>query len=241
MPAYRHRLPQLSDEVFLTDGGIETTLIFLEGLELPDFAAFHLLRDANGRAALDKYFRTHAAIAAQRGAGFVLESPTWRASPDWAEPLRLSLEALAEQLRTNAQAITVATFTNTIKAVVMYEKYYTPEQLETLKQRAETLGADRIQQAQADWQTLIAEVRAEMEKGTDPRSEHMQILAARWQALIDAFTGGNPEIRAALQKLYEGEGADQASHQMVDPDVMDYVAQAMNDERGRGRVGERET
>jgi len=48
MTAYRRGLPQLRDEFFLTDGGIETTLIFLEGLELPDFAAFDLLRRPDG-------------------------------------------------------------------------------------------------------------------------------------------------------------------------------------------------
>jgi S-methylmethionine-dependent homocysteine/selenocysteine methylase len=50
MAKYRNQLPQLSDEIFITDGGIETTLIFHEGLELPDFAAFHLLRDKAYRA-----------------------------------------------------------------------------------------------------------------------------------------------------------------------------------------------
>jgi hypothetical protein len=49
---YRNRLPQLSGGLFLTDGGIETTLIFHDGLELPYFAAFHLLRGRNGREAL---------------------------------------------------------------------------------------------------------------------------------------------------------------------------------------------
>ena len=59
MARYRNALPQLGGELFLTDGGIETTLIFQEGLELPDFAAFHLLKDSKGEAALGKYFRTN--------------------------------------------------------------------------------------------------------------------------------------------------------------------------------------
>src|SRR5690349_14448359 len=69
MARYRHALPQLGDDLFLTDGGIETTLIFNEGLELPDFAAFHLLRTADGTAALRKYFRTYADLAQRFGAG----------------------------------------------------------------------------------------------------------------------------------------------------------------------------
>jgi S-methylmethionine-dependent homocysteine/selenocysteine methylase len=63
MTKYRSRLPQLDGGLFLTDGGIETTLIFLEGLELPYFAAFHLMEDAGGRAALHNYYAHYAEIA----------------------------------------------------------------------------------------------------------------------------------------------------------------------------------
>jgi len=69
MARYRDALPQLTGRLFLTDGGIETTLIFHEGLDLPDFAAFHLLKTAQGEAALRKYFRTYAEIAKRYGAG----------------------------------------------------------------------------------------------------------------------------------------------------------------------------
>lgn len=92
-------MPQLSGGFFLTDGGIETTLIFHEGLELPYFAAFHLLKDEAGREALRKYFRTYAALARRYETGLVLESPTWRANPDWASKLGYSAEALAEANR----------------------------------------------------------------------------------------------------------------------------------------------
>ena len=83
MPRYRHNLPQLSGDLFLTDGGIETTLIFHDGLELPYFAAFDLLKNEEGTEVLRKYFRTYASIAKDHGVGFVLESATWRASSDW--------------------------------------------------------------------------------------------------------------------------------------------------------------
>jgi S-methylmethionine-dependent homocysteine/selenocysteine methylase len=99
MARYRNSLPQLSGGVFLTDGGIETTLIFHEGLDLPCFAAFHLLKDAAGEAALGKYFRTYAELANRYGVGCVLESATWRASPDWGAKLGYSREALAEANR----------------------------------------------------------------------------------------------------------------------------------------------
>jgi homocysteine S-methyltransferase len=102
MAHYRKALPQLAGGPFLTDGGIETTLIFHEGLELPHFAAFHLLRSPAGEAALYKYFRTYAEIAQRFGTGLILESATWRASADWGTRLGYTSAALAEA---NRQAI----------------------------------------------------------------------------------------------------------------------------------------
>ena len=84
MTRYRNALPQLDGDLFLTDGGIETTLIFHEGLELPYFAAFHLFETPEGEAALRKYFRRYAELARRFNAGLILESATWRAN---AEPM----------------------------------------------------------------------------------------------------------------------------------------------------------
>jgi S-methylmethionine-dependent homocysteine/selenocysteine methylase len=78
-PRYRDALPQLGDALFLTDGGIETTLIFHDGLELPYFAAYDLLTREDGEAALRGYFEPYVRIALDRGVGIVLETPTWRA------------------------------------------------------------------------------------------------------------------------------------------------------------------
>ncbi|MDQ3643285.1 MAG: homocysteine S-methyltransferase family protein, partial [Actinomycetota bacterium] len=89
-------LPQLAETVFLTDSGLETDLIFHHGYDLPDFAAFVLLDDASGVEALRRYYRDHATIARDAGVGFVLESPTWRASPDWGERLGYPPARLAD-------------------------------------------------------------------------------------------------------------------------------------------------
>src|SRR5689334_20654018 len=83
----RARLPQLDGELFLTDGGIETTLIFHRGIDLPEFAAFLLLLDDDGLETLRAYYRPYLGVAREHDAGFVLESPTWRASPRWARRL----------------------------------------------------------------------------------------------------------------------------------------------------------
>ena len=85
------QLPQLrGDGLFLTDGGLETTLIFHEKIDLPYFAAFLLLRDETGREALRRYYRRYLEIAMSERTGFILEAPTWRANPDWARRLDLS-------------------------------------------------------------------------------------------------------------------------------------------------------
>ena len=94
MSRYRHRLPQLDADLFLADGGLETTLVFTDGFELPDFAAFPLLADADGRRALDAYYDAYAAIAVRDRVGIVLDTPTWRANPDWAARLGYDVEAL---------------------------------------------------------------------------------------------------------------------------------------------------
>jgi S-methylmethionine-dependent homocysteine/selenocysteine methylase len=99
MSGYRDRLPQLDQRVFLTDSGLETTLIFHDGYDLPHFAAFGLLGDEKGRERLDRYFREHAQVADEVDAGLVLESVTWRASPDWAALLGLSSDQLVEANR----------------------------------------------------------------------------------------------------------------------------------------------
>jgi S-methylmethionine-dependent homocysteine/selenocysteine methylase len=92
--SYRDHLPQLDDGLFLTDGGIETTLIFHDGLELPEFAAFPLLESDEGLAALRRYYAPYLQLARERDAGFILEAPTWRANRDWGTRLGYSPQAL---------------------------------------------------------------------------------------------------------------------------------------------------
>ena len=102
MARYRSVLPQLGGGLFLMDGGLETTLVFHQGFELPCFAAFDLLKDERGQEALWCYYDTYVPLAKAAGAGFILESVTWRASVDWGRKLGYSKEALASA---NHQAI----------------------------------------------------------------------------------------------------------------------------------------
>jgi S-methylmethionine-dependent homocysteine/selenocysteine methylase len=101
MTRYRNRLPQLQGSLFLTDGGLETTLIYHDGIELPCFAAFDLLESPQGIEALRRYFHSYVDIALRQKAGIVLETATWRANPDWAAKLGYDSHALADANRTS--------------------------------------------------------------------------------------------------------------------------------------------
>ena len=98
-------LRELGETVLLTDGGLETSLVFLDGLDLPCFAAFPLVGEEEGRQRLARYFRQYLDIAEQHGVGFVLDTPTWRANADWGEKLGFSTQALSAA---NRQAVSWA-------------------------------------------------------------------------------------------------------------------------------------
>ena len=97
-------LPQLAGRRMVTDGGMETDLIFHHGVDLPLFAAFPLVDSPEGRSLLTAYYDGYAAIARRAGAGLMLESATWRANPDWGDQLGYSPADLA---RVNRDAITM--------------------------------------------------------------------------------------------------------------------------------------
>jgi homocysteine S-methyltransferase len=116
MAKYRNALPQMRGGTFLSDGGMETTLIFHDGLELPHFASFVLLDSEAGRQRLKRYYETYLEIARARDVGFILDSATWRANPDWAEKLgygeqalkaiNIASIALLEELRSEWESLT---------------------------------------------------------------------------------------------------------------------------------------
>jgi homocysteine S-methyltransferase len=95
MTSSRFAFPPSSDAIFLTDGGLETTLVFLEGVDLPCFAAFPLLRSPEGQARLERYFEPYIRTAVEHDVGFILDTPTWRANTDWGAKLDVSADDLA--------------------------------------------------------------------------------------------------------------------------------------------------
>jgi DNA-binding transcriptional MerR regulator len=139
------------------------------------------------------------------------------------------LEKLAGYLN-SAQEISGQEFLQTIEVMTMVEnfsaRYYTPEQLEKIRERGAQLGAERIRQAEAEWPQLIAQVRAEMEKGTDPASEPVQQMAARWSELVNEFTGGDPGIAQSLGTMYQQE-PELRQRTGIDQKMFEYISQAM--------------
>jgi DNA-binding transcriptional MerR regulator len=134
------------------------------------------------------------------------------------------LEAIAAILR-SGEVASPEQFLKTIEVMTMYEKYYTPEQLAELKQRGDAMGEEKMREAQDAWKQLFAEAKIEMDKGTDPKSEVVQKLRARMDALIHAFTGGNPAIEASLNKMHRQE-PDLLSRNGFDPALAEYMGKA---------------
>jgi homocysteine S-methyltransferase len=95
-------LPQLSGRPMVTDGGLETDLVYHHEVDLPDFAAFPLIDDDRGRELLLRYYGEYVDIARRAGAGLQLETPTWRASRDWGDRLGYSAAGLR---RVNREAV----------------------------------------------------------------------------------------------------------------------------------------
>jgi len=138
------------------------------------------------------------------------------------------LEGIAAHFRA-AEDVSAEEFLQTIARMVMIENYYTPEQLEALKQRREELGEERINQSHTDWAELIAAVRAEKDRGTDPSDPKVVALANRWMALVNEFTGGDPGISQSLGRLWKEQGdtiVSQHGSQYDPRDLSEYIGQA---------------
>lgn len=143
-----------------------------------------------------------------------------------AEALRARLETLADVLRQHKTA-PYAALIDVLEVMAMTNRYYTPEQQADLERRATDLGPEGMQRAESAWATLIEEMDAARRRGEDPAAPQVQVLARQWQALIEQFTGGDPGIRASLQRMYEAEGPETASRGAVNAEVMAYAQRAL--------------
>jgi MerR family transcriptional regulator, thiopeptide resistance regulator len=118
------------------------------------------------------------------------------------------LEKVATRLR-SGEGVSSERFVETVMEVInmseSLKKYYTLEQLEYLEVRRRKVGEERVRAAEAEWAELMEQVRAEMEAGTDPSDERVQVLAARWMGLVGEFTGGDPGIERSLGNMWQQE------------------------------------
>lgn len=136
------------------------------------------------------------------------------------------LAALAARLDETEES-SVDTLMQTIEVMSMVESYYTPEQLAALKRRGAEVGAARIRQVEADWPELMAQVRAELDNGTDPADERVQALARRWMGLIQEFTGGNVGIEQSLRQMWQQEPVIHGVETAPLRDLGEYIGKAL--------------
>jgi MerR family transcriptional regulator, thiopeptide resistance regulator len=146
------------------------------------------------------------------------------------------LDVIAAHLRA-AGDVSADEFLSTIEGMTMIESYYTPEQMEYLKERREQVGDGRIQQVQKEWPELIAQVKAEMQKGTVPTAPEVLELARRWTDLINEFTGGDQGIERSVGRLWKEQGDDLIARHGTEYDSRDvfaYIGQAIAVLKGSG-------
>jgi DNA-binding transcriptional MerR regulator len=136
------------------------------------------------------------------------------------------LEAARRLLRSTGK-VSVDALMDAVELTMKIESHYSPEQLEYLKRRRAELGEHRIKEVEAEWPKLIAAVRAEMEKGTDPSSETMKKLAAQWAGLIREFTGGNEGVRQAASNAFASQIDQPGGFQGIDRELAEYVGRAI--------------
>jgi len=184
MSKYRNFLPQRGGKLFLTDGGIETSLIYLEGLDLPCFAAFALLKDAAGETVLRNYYQPYIQIARQHELGFVLESPTWRASRDWGNRLGYDADAISAVNR---------------KAIALLEGIRS--EFETAQSPMPISGCIGPRGDGYDPGKLMSEQQAE-----DYHSGQAQVFASTAADLITAITMTNVNEAAGLARAAKAAG-----------------------------------
>ena len=138
------------------------------------------------------------------------------------------LEAIAAGLRT-AGEVSAEEFLQTIEVMTMIESYYTPEQMESFRKRsaeAAAAGVDLTQQGTAAWQELLAQLKVEMDSGTDPADPKVQALEKRRQALVNAFSGGDKAIEENLKRMWTEQGDKLCAQFGIDPKLMAYLGKA---------------
>ena len=146
------------------------------------------------------------------------------------------LESLERRIASGDRVV-AEEFLQIMERMAMVEANYTPEQLEQLKRRAETVGEDRIRAVEREWPELIAAVKREQERGTDPTSDGVLALARRWRDLVREFTGGDAGITKAVSRLHRDNMERDGSSHGMDASVMSYIGEAIAALEAAGEPG----
>jgi DNA-binding transcriptional MerR regulator len=142
------------------------------------------------------------------------------------QDLLIRLERVARQAAAGA-TIDAETLLNSIEASTLMERYFSTEQLQTIKQRADELGPARISEVEQAWPQVIAGMQAALELDKDPASAEVQSLARRWRSLVREFTGGDAGIQHSMNTMFREDAAMMRTQTGIDPALMAYACKAM--------------
>jgi DNA-binding transcriptional MerR regulator len=137
------------------------------------------------------------------------------------EQLRLRLTRLLDAL--DGDGASTDQFLDAMEAMTMFEKYYTPEQLQQLEQRRQELGEEQIKQVEQEWREIYAKLADLRERGVDPAAPEAQAVGDRASELIQMFTGGDPGITNALRRMYQQEDPQKLTRGMGSIEDMEYM------------------
>jgi DNA-binding transcriptional MerR regulator len=129
------------------------------------------------------------------------------------------LDSITKEFQTT-QSVAVEHLIQAMETITMSEQYFTPEQQEVLE--------TRFRKGETKWQELLAQVRAEMSKGTDLNSLSARYLARRWRSLMQELIGGDREIYELIVRIYQREGVEAASWGTLDPETFEYILKAVS-------------
>jgi DNA-binding transcriptional MerR regulator len=143
--------------------------------------------------------------------------------------LAARLEVVAAELR-SAGSARAEDLIRTIEVMTMYETHYTPEQIEQFRKRDEILGEHRhrVRAVDAEWPRLVAALRAELESGTDPAAESVQLLVRRWQELVEGAVGPGSGFSVSISAVHaEPAMLEPFSKGALDHALLEYMSRAL--------------
>jgi len=127
-------------------------------------------------------------------------------------------------------------FTMVVKEIEMqndndWKKYYSESAKEKLDARRVLWTPELQERTTRDWTQLIADIRAAVASGENPKSDAGQLLAARWRELLAGFTGGDPEIQQGLNKMWADKAnwpEGEAKSFRIPSEVTDFIERALS-------------